>query len=77
MPLFQGYVNVGDVEQARRVAGMIRQDESLAEYICLGLNEEAFSDRASYQLGRSLLCSEAAGEAGGSTSAVASSSGLE
>jgi hypothetical protein len=77
MPFFQGYVNVGDVEQARRVAGMIRQDGSLAEHICLRLNEHAFSDRASYRLGRSLLCSEAAREAGDSTSAVSSSSDLE
>jgi hypothetical protein len=77
MPFFQGYVNEGDLEQARRLAAMIRQDDLLAQHICGRVNQEGFSDRTTFLLARQVLCVETMGEPENATSVASSPSDLE
>ena len=77
MPFFQGYVNEGDLEQARRLAAMIRQDDLLSQHICSRVNQEGFSDRTTFLLARQVLCGETTGEPENASSVASSPSDLE
>jgi phage replication-related protein YjqB (UPF0714/DUF867 family) len=77
MPFFQGYVNEGDLEQALRLAAMIRQDGLLAQHICSRLNQQGFPDRTTFLLARQALCGETTGEPENTTSGGSSPSDLE
>jgi hypothetical protein len=56
MPFLQGYVNLGRVDDAQRVAQAIRRDPLLAEAMCGRLSAVYFTDERSHSLGRRLLC---------------------
>jgi hypothetical protein len=58
MPFFQGYVNLGRLEDARRLAAAIRGDALRASSMCHQLSRRSFKDEASFAVGRQLLCDE-------------------
>jgi hypothetical protein len=56
MPFFQGYVNRGRWEEARRIAIELRQDPLAARTLCGALSGGTFTDPAAEAFGRGLLC---------------------
>jgi hypothetical protein len=56
MPIFQAYVNLGDIEDAQRIASRIAQDQQIQHDLCASLTAKYFVNPLAEQAGRRLLC---------------------